>query len=133
MAHVKTNPIVGHGMGVSYQFWDITWELTRRKPFIHNGYAALWFKFGLWGLITVMTFFGMLLYRAYTNIRLKQWNDVSTQVALAFIGTMCAFALAAITSNPFYHNDNMFLFALICGLLSGCVSHKGRQKGWPTG
>ncbi|MDA0379325.1 MAG: O-antigen ligase family protein, partial [Bacteroidetes bacterium] len=53
--HIQVNPILGHGMGVPYRFFNITYMYSEVKTFVHNGYVALWFKFGIWGL-------GMMLF-----------------------------------------------------------------------
>jgi O-antigen ligase len=125
--HIKENPILGHGMGVSYRFFDITWNYSDSKPFIHNGYLALWYKFGLWGSPLILSFLGVVLFRAYKVIRQGLGNHVSATACLAVLGSLMSFSVSAITSNPFYINDTMFIFAVMTGIVAGCYSIMQRR------
>jgi len=120
--HIKTNPILGHGMGVSYQFYDITYKMTDAKPFIHNGYMALWYKFGVWGPALILSFLvvcvrkGIIVFKGFKGISLE------SAACLAVVGSFFAFSLSANTSNPFFINDTMFIFAVMTGCAAGCYS-----------
>ncbi|MDA1029619.1 MAG: O-antigen ligase family protein [Bacteroidetes bacterium] len=120
--HIKTNPILGHGMGVSYRFYDLTYEFSDSKPFIHNGYFALWYKFGIWGPALILSFLGICIRRAVVVVRRNQGNHIAGTACLAVIACLAAFSLSANTSNPFYINDPMFIFSVMTGIVGGCYS-----------
>jgi len=126
--HVKSNPILGHGMGVSYRFFDITWNYTDSKPFIHNGYIALWYKFGIWGPPLILSFLGAVVFRAKKVFKGGLEHRVYPIACLAVFGSLMSFSVSALTSNPFYINDTMFIFAVMAGIVGGSYSVMLRQS-----
>jgi O-antigen ligase len=125
--HIKSNPILGHGMGVSYRFYDITWEFTDSKPFIHNGYIALWYKFGIWGTPLILWFLGAIMYRAKVLFNHRVNNPYMGTAAIAILAAFMAFSVSANTSNPFYINDTMFIFSVMAGIVGGGYSLQKRN------
>ncbi len=119
LSHIATNPILGHGMGVTYRFYDITFEFSHEKSFIHNGYLALWFKFGIWGLGMLLYFFGAVIRRSVRIFRSEMLPREARVAGLAIAGSFIAFSVSANTSNPFYINDTMFIFAVLAGIAGG--------------
>ncbi len=122
LAKIIQNPILGYGMGVPYSVYDITYELTVTKSFVHNGYIALWYKFGLWGLSMILLFFGFVMYRAYAVFRFDSGVTIARVCCLGVLACFAAFAVSANTSNPFYNNDLMFIYALLAGIAGGCYT-----------
>jgi O-antigen ligase len=127
LSWIAKNPIVGYGIGFNYAVFDIIYDSTLVKSFIHNGYIALWFKFGIWG-------FGMLLYFIIAILRraiavMKSGQVYSTEmICCAGVATCIgAFAVSANTSNPFYLNDMMFLLGILSGLAGGCSMRHDRS------
>jgi hypothetical protein len=56
--HVPASPIIGHGFGVRYKFYDKAFQRTTRAIFMHNGYIYPFYKFGLGvGLFFLMALF----------------------------------------------------------------------------
>jgi O-antigen ligase len=120
LSWIAINPILGYGIGFHYSVFDIIYEWTAVKSHAHNGYLALWFKFGIWGL-------GMLLYFIVSILRraikvMKSGSDYSIEmICCAGVATCIgAFAVSANTSNPFYLNDMMFLLGILSGVAGGC-------------
>jgi O-antigen ligase len=124
---IKLNPILGYGMGVSYRFYDFTVFISPTRTFIHNGYVSMWFKFGLWGLGMVLVFFGSIIRRAYSAFRHAGSNTTVSAASLAVVGSFAAFSLSAITSNPFYVNDTMFIFGVLTGIAGGLYSRSANN------
>ncbi len=123
---IQTNPILGHGVGAPYQYFNITVDATRAWAFVHNGYAGLWFKFGLVGLGLMLYFWGrsiwngVRLFRMQTAPRLLRLAGLSA--ALCLIGE----ALVANTSNPFLISDATLMIALWGSLASGGLAYAER-------
>jgi hypothetical protein len=118
---VRVNPIVGYGMGVPYHYYNITFRppITLESAFLHNGYLALWYKFGIWGL-------GMMLFYWFASIRrgIQVFGARDMGLASRLVGTgvsaaLASFVVSAVTSNPFYLNDTMFMFGVLGGLVGG--------------
>jgi O-Antigen ligase len=128
MGKVLQNPILGYGPGVAFQFWDLTFlpPFTHQTSFLHNGFVALWYKFGVWGLGLVLYFWvssirgGIRLYRSSAPTVLRV-------TGLSSAALLIAFAVSASTSNPFYVNDTMFVFAAVMGIAAG-ASHRWRVQ-----
>ena len=120
--HIKSNPILGHGMGVSYRFFDITFEMSDSKPFIHNGYIALWYKFGIWGPFLILSFLTRCVYKGFIVFKGYKQVTLESAVCLAVVGSFIAFSISANTSNPFYINDPMFIFSVMTGSVAGCYT-----------
>jgi O-antigen ligase len=119
---IKVNPILGYGMGVSYRVFDIIRDVTFVKSFVHNGYVALWFKFGLWGLGMMLFFLGSLIRRGYRSFRAEQAQMIYRLVGLAALACFAALFVSALTSNPFFRNDTTFIYGTLSGIVGGCYS-----------
>ena len=118
--HIKTNPILGHGMGVPYRFYNITYFYSEVKTFVHNGYVSLFFKFGIWGLGMMLYLIARFLYLAIRNWFVKADDWMPRYLSLAIAGAIVALSVTATTANPFYPNDLVFMYACLWGIIGGC-------------
>ncbi len=115
---ILQNPILGYGMGVPYLFYDIVHVGTDQDPFVHNAYIGLWYKFGILGLASVLYIWGKTVWRGVRTLRIDAapfTKIVTFSSAMALI----AFAVGAMTSNPFFLMDGTLLFGMLTGLVSG--------------
>lgn len=120
-ARIQTNPILGHGMGVPYKFFDITWEHTRSGAFIHNGYLSIWYKFGIPGVILFLGFLGNTLWRSL-RLSLADLPDVmylNRIAVLAALGSLLALVVSTNTSNAFIVSDTILMLAVLAGITHG--------------
>ncbi|TDI73593.1 MAG: hypothetical protein E2O84_07000 [Bacteroidetes bacterium] len=130
---IAINPIVGYGIGFNYAVFDIIYEWTAVKSFVHNGYLALWLKFGIWGLGMVMYFLVSVFRRAIRVIRSGHVFSTEMICCAGVAACIAAFSISANTSNPFYINDMMFLCAILTGLAGGCVvRHENQRRADPS-
>ncbi|MGA1495024.1 MAG: O-antigen ligase family protein [Rhodothermales bacterium] len=126
--HIRVNPILGYGMGVPYRFFNITYLYSESKTFVHNGYVALWFKFGIWGLgmmLFLMVRFWMLSFGTWWK---KRAAPLPAIISLAVTGALSALAVTATTANPFYQNDLMFMYAVLWGIAGGVRARGEREQ-----
>jgi O-antigen ligase len=126
MAKISDNPIMGYGMGVSYSFHDLTVGGTKARAFIHNGYLGLWYRFGIVGLITVMTLWLGSIRNAISIARRSSdaWSRYGAMVTAAGLSSIL---VSGMTSTPFYQNDLMLMFALMTGMTAGIAKRDMRQ------
>lgn len=117
--YIVDNPVLGYGMGVPYRYFDLTWDYTRVDTFAHNGYASLWFKFGIFGLGLMLFFWLRSVGRGIQVFRRAGAAPRLRVVALASAAVLLAFTVSALTSNPFFLSDTIFLFAIFTGLIAG--------------
>ena len=116
---IKQNPILGYGLGGSFHFFNITTHHTTDGTFAHNGYVYLWFKFGIFGLLTVLFFWLRSAWRGVQAFRSAVTPRLMHLGALAAAACLFALPLVANTSNPFHQNDPPFIMALMMGLAGG--------------
>lgn len=125
---IVQNPILGHGMGVSYSFYDLTFDFTRVDTFIHNGYASLWYKFGIFGLGTMLFYWLRAAWRGVQVFRITQARSVLRLSGLAAAITLVAFTLSTNTSNPLFLNDTTYIFGVLTGLIGGSYARANLEK-----
>lgn len=116
--HIKWNPVLGHGMGVRYAFFDLSFMSTRYDSFIHNGFVSLWFKFGLWGL-ALMVVFWIVSVRRGVEAFWRSGPRLARVTGLAAALCLLVYLLPANTSNPFFLDDATFIIAVLTGLACG--------------
>ena len=112
------NPILGYGMGVPYIFYDIVHGGTDQDPFVHNAYLGLWYKFGILGLSLIIYIWLKVLRDGIRTLRI---NSMPLTRIATFSSAMAltAFAVGAMTSNPFFLMDGTLLFGMLTGLVAG--------------
>jgi O-antigen ligase len=114
-------------MGVPYTFYDIAHASTDQDAFVHNGYVGLWYKFGLWGLGMMLFFWARSIWRGIQAFRLSDASYWVRMAGLAAGISLVAFTLSALTSNPFYLKDSIFVFGLLASIAAGSY-HRGRVE-----
>ena len=85
---VWQSPIVGNGLGTPFQFFDAIVKGTWVKPFVHNGYIMLWYKFGFLGLAAILTtWLGRRLRGLwYAADRSRRDHDLLTSIPMTAAG-----------------------------------------------
>lgn len=124
--HIKLNPVLGYGMGVSYAFYDVVFAATRDDAFIHNQYVMLWYKFGIWGLGLMLFFWGRTAWRGVRTYRATTLPPFAHAACLSAAVCLIAFFPAAAASPPFYLSDTTLLFGVLTGLVAGAYRRAER-------
>lgn len=132
LERIRVNPVLGYGVGVPFEFFDIISQTTLKRTLIHNGYVSLWYRFGLWGPILLGTAWLGAIWRG-----LKLWRLDEAPLLERAVGFGCALALicyfiSTITANPFHNSDGLFIFALLSGMAAGTHARvELRNSGFP--
>lgn len=121
---ILRNPVLGYGIGVPYDYFNITVSGTRRWSFIHNGYLSLWYRFGIVGLVTGMTLWLGGISRAFGLLKVvtNRYEKVGLVLSASVLGAML---ISALTSSPFYQMDlllTMTMFLAVVSAVSGRTS-----------
>ena len=108
---ILENPIVGHGVGVSFSFFDTIYNGTWTKTFAHNTYLMLWFKFGAFGLGLFLTSW---VAAAVSGLKASRSATPEVRAVGAFVaGALIAFTLSSLVSGAFATDDVIVAFTLL--------------------
>ncbi len=130
--YLSRNPILGHGFGTMFRFYDIIEVGTVNRTFSHNGYIAVWFKLGIFGLLTLLLCWGRALLDAYLTYRDGRLPERHRAFALIALVSLTVVSLTANTAIFFLTIDQMFAFALLVALVSGLAQRYERGSGWAS-
>lgn len=125
---IAVNPLIGHGPGVAYVFFDIVHQSTDTDSFVHNGYIGLWYKYGLWGLGLVLYFWYSVVrlgLRAFRSDSAERWTRLA---GLAGAVPLIALTISTLTQNPFFLKNYLFIIAIAAGLAAGAGQRLVRNQ-----
>ncbi len=128
---IRINPILGYGPGVSYRYFDIVYGLSITKSFTHNGFLALWYKYGLLGLLAMIF---VWLRNIWGAIRVYRTPTAPPRWRLqGLIAGVCLMALlpASNTSPPFFLALNVLMLTLLMGWASGLYQRLRLERPLP--
>lgn len=134
--YIRDNPIIGYGMGASYHYFHIIVDATRDWTFIHNGYAGLWFKYGLVGVVLMFVFWGRSIYNGIRLFRMESAPVLLRLTGLCAAISLLAQTVVANTANPFLLSDCALMIGLWAALASGGLAYmrdRGTQAASDTG
>ncbi len=116
---IRVNPILGYGWGVQATHYSLIARGTTHWAFFHNGYLALWFKTGLWGLGLMLTVWLGAMARTASAARRLAVPVGLRASALGAGATIAAFTPVVASSNPFSVLDQMLVVTMVLGLAHG--------------
>jgi O-antigen ligase len=119
------SPILGWGLGASYEYYDIIMKFTYTGHFVHNGYVALWFKLGIWGLVVFISLWWGIIIRILRSLRTVTIPPANRALLLATGGYLIGWILLCLTSNPFPVRDQLLFLTLGLALGEGLVQRYG--------
>jgi len=115
---IERNPVLGYGLGVPYQYFNITVSGTRDWSFIHNGYLGLWYRFGIFGTGLILALWLRGIYHSAQLAR-KKIDTRHKMAVLASLAVLSSLLVSNLTSNAFFHMDSLFMFAIVIGMTEG--------------
>lgn len=131
LQRVVENPVLGYGLGSEYSYHSLIYEGHFVRSYIHNGFAWLWHKLGLWGLVLILVFYGRAIWcglRAYRRAPSGYgvyglWASVS----------LLALAPTFYTSNGFPLPDIMLVHAILVSVACGLWARSEAEAGVGAG
>jgi O-antigen ligase len=112
LSKIVVNPVVGYGLGTEYLKFIFFDRVNITTSYIHNGYLAAWYKFGLPGLILLLSICVMIL-RSSISIFKTTPHWYHRILSLTIIGTISGMLLVNNTSPQFLSTDSYLLFTLM--------------------
>lgn len=121
---IVRNPILGHGWGTQITYYSLVDYGTTHWAFMHNGYVALWFKLGVWGLGLMAFAWFTSLFRGVRVAWARPLPAAERALLIGCVSSLAVFSITAITSNPFSIMDQMLFVALLLGSINGVVQRR---------
>lgn len=125
---IRVNPLLGYGLGASHSYYDWIHRGTLTRPFVHNGFVAIWFKFGLWGLVLMISLWVGAIWK---GIRLRHLAGVPLHYrgyALSAAISLIAIFPSVNTSSPFFLDDSLMSFVVLTAFCMGLFEKYGHRR-----
>lgn len=120
---IAESPVIGQGLGVSFSFFDAIFAGTWTKPFVHNGYLMLWFKFGIVGLGAVLAaWLGSAAQALGAARRLGAETGVRAAVIAGVGVTLIALLPSHMVSATFATSETVLCVGLLMGVAGGTAA-----------
>ena len=113
---VGKNPILGYGLATDYSFFDIIALRTRTRGYIHIGFVAVLYKFGLWGVMLVAYVWLSSLSIAFGDSRRKIFSAFDRATLRGIFACSTSMVLSAVTSSVFFEPDKLSAFIFVTAL-----------------
>jgi O-antigen ligase len=115
---IMQNPIAGWGFGTQFTKYDvIMYRTSTDTSYIHNGYLAIWFKMGIFGLIALLSYCATIYIYAF-RVYKRSSNQNYRMFGLIILAYIPSAALMNITSPVLYTYEGSFLLILFGSVLS---------------
>ncbi len=116
---IKLSPILGHGYGVQFHFFDLTREVTMVKSHIHSVYIGVLYRHGLLGLTMIGTFYVLSIKKAFFMAKFKDIKFQDRLLAIAALSSLISITLGASTESLLLVDPGTMTIALVTGLVAG--------------
>ena len=116
MVKVGRNPILGYGLATDYSFFNIIALGTQTRSYIHIGFVAVLYKFGLWGALLVAYVWLASSSIAFVDSRRKFFSAFERAVLRGIVACSASTILPATTSSVFFESDKLSAFIFITAL-----------------
>ncbi|NNF58366.1 MAG: O-antigen ligase family protein [Rhodothermaceae bacterium] len=127
-ARARLNPVLGYGFGTTYSFFNLTYWLTDTKSYIHNGYIAVWYKLGLWGVVLIGLLWGSVLRQALRLCRQVTLPPFYRALASGTAACLLCLVLPVYTTSVFFEDEKLSAFALVAALTMGIAQRFEKQS-----
>lgn len=112
LSKIFMNPIAGYGLGTEYIKFIYFERIHISTSYIHNGYLAAWFKFGLFGLLLILGICISIFRSAYKIFR-ENNKIVHKILSLTIIATLAGMMFVNNTSPQFLAFDSFLLLTIM--------------------
>ncbi len=116
---IKLSPVLGHGYGVQFRFFDLTREVTMVKSHIHSVYIGVFYRHGLIGLGLIGAFYLMSIKKAFFLVKFQGTGYQDRLLAIAALSALISISLAATTESLLLVDPGTITIALVTGLVAG--------------
>lgn len=109
---IIVNPVIGYGLGVEYTKFYYFDRIHGATSYVHNGYLAVWYKFGLPGLFILLSICLITIRNAYRIFK-NNPQTVHKILGLSIIAVIFGMFLVNNTSPQFLAFDSTLLLTIM--------------------
>ncbi len=114
---ILNNPISGYGFGYPFSKKLLFYDYFISTPYVHNGYLAAWFKFGLIGILLFISIF-LLAFTSSIKLYRTSGSVLTRTISLAITSIIAGMLLVNNTSPQTLSFDSILFLSLFCSFLS---------------
>lgn len=112
---IPASPLIGHGFGVPYTFYDAPFRVTSRAYYTHNGYLSPLFKFGIpLGAALIFVILSPLFRLPFASLR--QWSRRNRLYAAGAIAALVTIMMTNVTSNALVYYTELTILAMVLAI-----------------
>lgn len=109
---IIVNPVIGYGLGVEYTKFFYFDRIHGSTSYVHNGYLAAWYKFGLPGLFILLSICLITIRNGYRIFK-NNPKTVHKILGLSIIAVIFGMFLVNNTSPQFLAFDSILLLTIM--------------------
>jgi len=114
---ISANPVLGYGLGTEYVKFIFFERFHLSTSYVHNGYLAAWYKFGLPGLLLLLGIYVSIIRNSYRIFKQRE-ETVHKIIALTILATIGGMLLVNNTSPQFLAFDSILLLTMMAAYCS---------------
>ena len=126
---VAVSPAFGYGYGVRFSFYDKPFQVTGRTGFIHNGYVAMLYKYGIpAGLFLMFVLLLPLIRLPFSSLKTMSRNH--QMFAVGALTALVSMLITNFTSNSISAYISLTLYALCYATLDYVYTGNKYREGF---
>ena len=114
---ILNSPVTGYGLGVEFSKKILFFNHFISTSYVHNGYLAAWYKFGVLGFTTIMLIWGIIIKNSYQLYKYST-HGLTRIIALTICGTMIGVLLVNNTSPQTLTFESILFITIFGSYLS---------------
>lgn len=114
---IAVNPILGYGFGTEFTKFIFFERLHISTSYVHNGYLAAWYKFGLFGLLLLLSIYFSVIRNSYRIFKHSN-KAIHKIIGLTILATLSGMLLVNNTSPQFLAFDSILLLTFMAAYCS---------------
>lgn len=127
--HIKEHPIGGNSLSKKFTFYSPFTTLSNHTTNIHNGYLSLWFRAGIFIMITYFIFYIIYTIKIL-DVMPKARDSLLKPLALGTLATFLLFFASNITSAQFIYKETVFTMGFAIAFVSIIENILKKDKLW---
>ncbi|MBO6522719.1 MAG: O-antigen ligase family protein [Balneolaceae bacterium] len=111
------NPVMGYGLGVEFTKKILFYDYFIPTSYVHLGYLATWYKFGIFGLLLNLYIWIYTLIKSAQLYKITK-NPIYKTLLLTIVGSMAGIVLVNITSPQILTFEGNLFIAVFGAFIS---------------